>query len=225
MSKILFVEDDYSIAEALSFALREEGYEVVHTASVKETESVLSETFDLAILDISLPDGSGYDICRKIRKNTDTPVLFLSAINEEVNVVMGLDMGAVDYVTKPFRLRELLSRIRGILRRRAGQRVHPTVYLLQDLKLDSQKMQVKKDGEEIYLSAQEYRLLLFLMQHPNQVLTREQLVQALWDEGGNYVNDNTLTVTVRRLREKIGDDKAEPERIVTVRGFGYKAVP
>lgn len=225
MSKILFVEDDYSIAEALSFALREEGYEVVHKVTLKETAKVIREPFDLAILDISLPDGSGYDICRMIRQNSDTPVLFLSAIDEEVNVVMGLDMGAVDYVTKPFRLRELLSRIRGILRRTAGKSTHSGIYQLKDLTLDSQKMQVKKDGEEIFLSAQEYRLLLYLMQHPDQVLTREQIVQALWDDGGNYVNDNTLTVTVRRLREKIGDDKADPERIVTVRGFGYKAVP
>lgn len=225
MSKILFVEDDFGIAEALSFALREEGYQVTHVASCGEARPALDEAFDLAILDISLPDGSGYDLCRSLRQKNDTPVLFLTALDEEVNVVMGLDMGAVDYVTKPFRLRELLSRVRGILRRTAGQKKPGVTYCLQDISLDSLTMQVKKGEEEIFLSAQEYRLLLFLMRHPNQVLTREQIVRAIWDEGGDYVNDNTLTVTIRRLREKIGDDKAAPERIVTVRGFGYKAVP
>ena len=199
MYRIFLVEDDFGIAEPLCFALREEGYMVSHAISVQDTKRWLNERFDLAVLDISLPDGSGYDICKMLWQKGDIPVLFLSALDDEGHVVMGLDMGAVDYVTKPFRLRELLSRIRGILRRKSS-----------------------KGNDELFLSAQEYRLLLFLMQHPDQVLSRDQIVQAIWDKGGDYINDNTLSVTVRRLREKIGDDRAE--RIVTVRGFGYKAL-
>lgn len=222
MYRIFLVEDDFGIAEPLCFALREEGYMVSHAISVQDTKRWLNERFDLAVLDISLPDGSGYDICKMLWQKGDIPVLFLSALDDEGHVVMGLDMGAVDYVTKPFRLRELLSRIRGILRRKSSTTHSHILYQLQDISLDSRTMQVCKGNDELFLSAQEYRLLLFLMQHPDQVLSRDQIVQAIWDKGGDYINDNTLSVTVRRLREKIGDDQAE--RIVTVRGFGYKAL-
>lgn len=220
--KILFVEDDKIIAAGLCYSLSQEGYEVTHCLNMKEAETSLNKgRYDLAILDISLPDGSGYDICRKIKEKEDIPVIFLTAIDDEANVVMGLDMGADDYVTKPFRLRELISRIKSITRRYGINEVKKTVIDFSGLKIDSSRAKVFKDGKEIFLTPVEYRLLLIFANNPGQVLSRNQILERLWDFAGDFVNDNTLTVYIKRLREKIEDDIQNPKIIRTVRGIGY----
>lgn len=224
MDKILLVEDDKTIVMGLVYALRQEGYEVEAcydaAAALQMAES---NRFDLALLDLALPDGNGYDVCRVIKARTDTPVIFLTACDAEVNVVMGLDMGADDYITKPFRLRELLSRIRTVLRRAGpGEEASHEIHC-GAITIHLQQAKVTKNGTEIPLTALEYRLWLKLAGNQGQVLTRNQLLEGIWDVGGEFVNDNTLTVYIKRLREKIGDDPQNPVYIQTVRGIGYKA--
>lgn len=219
MKRILFVEDDQTISSALTFSLEEEGYQVVHCATVGQALAELRHPFDLVLLDLGLSDGSGYDVCRAM-KGSDTPIVILSAIDDEANIVMGLELGAVDYVTKPFRLRELLTRIRGILRRHE-KKDDSSLYQLGNIKLDSNKARVSVDNKEVYLSALEYRLLLMLMQHQGQVLSREQIFEYLWDIDGQFISDNTLSVYIKRIREKLGDN--EGRYIRTVRGLGYSA--
>ena len=218
MKRILFVEDDQTIASALSFSLEEEGYEITHCSTVAQAKQALEQAYDLVLLDLGLSDGTGYDICRAM-KSSDTPIIILSAIDDEANIVMGLELGAVDYVTKPFRLRELLTRIRGILRRHE-KKDDSTLYEMGMVQLDSARARVTQNQKEVFLSALEYRLLLLLMQHPGQVLSREQIFEHLWDIDGQFVSDNTLSVYIKRIREKLGDDG---HLIKTVRGLGYTA--
>ncbi|MDO5602191.1 MAG: response regulator transcription factor [Oscillospiraceae bacterium] len=217
--RILLVEDDEAISEGLRYSLVQEGYDVRLCARKETALAALRETaFDLLLLDVMLPDGSGYDVCRFAKQRGDTPVLFLTACDEEVNVVMGLDMGADDYITKPFRVRELQSRIRSVLRRCGGQK---NIYRFGPLMLDASSARVSVEGADVPLTALEYRLLLTFAAHPGQVLTRGQLLSGLWDEGGNFVNDNTLTVYIKRLREKLAEAGAGG-LIRTVRGMGYQ---
>ena len=223
MKRLLLVEDDKTIAMGLEYTLRQEGYDVTccYTAA-SAREALASTRFDIALLDLSLPDGSGYDLCRAIRAQSDMPVVFLTACDEEVSIVMGLDLGADDYITKPFRVRELLSRLRTVLRRaeRAGEgdelRLGPVV-------INTKQARVMKNGAEVPLTALEYRLLLTLASHPGQVLSRARLLDGIWDVGGEFVTDNTLSVYIKRLREKIEDDPQNPKIIHTVRGLGYRA--
>ena len=185
----------------------------------KEALDLLEERhFDIVLLDISLSDGNGFAVCAYVKKNTDTPVIFLTASGDECSVVTGLDMGADDYISKPFRPRELVSRIGACLRRNGKKQV-----LLEagNVTVDTMKAVVKKDGEEIFLSVLEYRLLLILFQNKGMVLTRDKLLEAIWDMAGEFVEDNTLTVYMKRLREKIEDNPAKPEIIKTIRGMGY----
>lgn len=220
--KILFVEDDTVIASGLEYSLIQEGYTVIHCVNVKDAKIAINENdFGLAILDLSLPDGSGYDICKLIKAKGDTPVIFLSAIDDEVNVVMGLDMGADDYITKPFRIRELLSRIKTVLRRYDKVETTNSLLELGDIKINTSQAKVYKSGVEIVLTSLEYRLLLIFVNHEGQILSRNQLLDGIWDFAGNFVNDNTLTVYIKRLREKIEDDSQNPQIIKTVRGLGY----
>jgi len=222
--KILFVEDDRIIAEGLCYSLRQEGYDVIHCLDVESARAASQENqFDLALLDLGLPDGSGYDICRLIKSKADTPVIFLTALDDEVNVVMGLDMGADDYITKPFRIRELISRIRSVTRRYGRTEQSKTVYELSDITIDTTRAKVYKGGRELILTALEYRLLLIFARNKGQVLGRNQILEALWDIAGDFVNDNTLSVYIKRLREKIEDDPQNPRIIRTVRGMGYRA--
>lgn len=224
MKTILLVEDDKTIVMGLEYSLQQEGYSVICCYNVKDAQKAVREQpFDLALLDLSLPDGSGYDICRLIRSGGDTPVVFLTARDEEVNVVMGLDMGADDYVTKPFRVRELISRIRGALRRAEKTDESKDELRLGRLFINTRQARVTRDGEELLLTALEYRLLLTFAAHPGQILTRTQLLEGIWDIAGDFVSDNTLSVYVRRLREKIEDDPNNPALIHTVRGLGYRA--
>lgn len=219
--KLLVVEDDKSIAVGLEYSLGQEGFGVTLCAGVADAlEALKTERFDLAVLDLSLPDGSGYDACRAIKRQGDMPVIFLTARDDEVSVVMGLDMGADDYITKPFRIRELTSRIRSVLRR-AGQG-GSTLMEFGPVQINAALGKVYKNGQDVFLSALEYRLLMTLANHAGQVLSRNQLLESIWDVSGDFVNDNTLTVYIKRLREKIEDDPQNPVVIETVRGLGYR---
>lgn len=221
---ILLVEDDQSIALGLIYSLKEEGYLVTHCTTIVEAKHNLKQnTFQFILLDISLPDGCGYELCQYVKQSSfaQIPVIFLTACDEEVNVVMGLEIGADDYITKPFRVRELMARIKSVLRRSSGQRTH-SVIQVGKLKIDTAQAKVFKNEIEITLTALEYRLLLTLLNHRGKVLTRLQLLDGIWDVAGDFVNDNTLTVYIKRLREKLEDNPSQPTLIHTVRGFGYK---
>ncbi|MFC4714153.1 response regulator transcription factor [Planococcus dechangensis] len=223
---ILVVEDDRTIASGLTYSLEQEGFTTLLCHTAKDATAAIEQqlgTIDLCLFDLSLPDGSGYDLCALVKKKRDIPVIFLTAFDDEVNVVMGLDMGADDYITKPFRVRELLSRINSVLRRYQRQTQPKTVVELGDVHINTSDGKVHKAGTEILLTALEYRLLLIFANHLGQVLTRAQLLDRIWDVGGDFVNDNTLTVYIKRLREKLEDDPVRPELIKTVRGMGYKA--
>lgn len=219
MTKILLVEDDSTIVENLREFLAEEGFSVTAVPGQRQALEILeSDSFDLVLLDISLSDGNGFAVCSYVKQNTDTPVIFLTASGDEYSVVSGLDMGADDYISKPFRPRELVSRI-GVVLRRTGRA--QAVLEAGDITIDTMKATVRREGEEIFLSALEYRILLILFQNKGMVLTREKLLEAIWDVAGEFVNDNTLTVYIKRLREKIEKDPAHPEIIKTIRRMGY----
>ena len=220
MKRILLVEDDREIAKNLSQLLKTEGFSVVHAKTRDEAEKMVFErSFDLALVDISLPDGNGYAVCTQIKETKDVPVIFLTASGDEASVVTGLNMGADDYITKPFRPRELAARIRAALRKSGHA---SAVFETGGLSVDTGTGVVKKDGAEVFLSALEYRLLLVFINNPDSIITRQRLLDELWDAAGEFVNDNTLTVYIKRLREKIEDDPAEPKIILTVRGTGYR---
>lgn len=223
MSKILVIEDDSTIIGALEFTLVDEGYDVILAGSKEEALKKIDDIdFDVVLLDLMLPDGSGYDICKKIRENLDIPIIFLTACDEEVNVVMGLEFGADDYITKPFKIRELLARIKANLRRYNKENNKKEVISIGEFEINTKEAIVKKNGNIIYLTAMEYKLLLKLIQNKDSILTRNQILESLWDSNGDFVNDNTLTVFMKRIRKKIEDDEKNPKYIITVRGLGYK---
>lgn len=220
MTRILLVEDDRDIVSNLSTYLRGEGFAVESAGGQAEALQKLENgRYDLLLLDISLSDGNGFAVCAAAKKNTDIPVIFLTASGDEYSVVAGLDMGADDYVSKPFRPKELVSRIRSVLRRCGKAR---TVMELDHIRVDTVKGTVTKNGREIFLSALEYRLLLVFFNNRGTILSRNKLMEEIWDIAGEFVNDNTLTVYIKRLRDKIEDDPQNPAFIKTVRGLGYK---
>lgn len=220
MKQIFLVEDDKEIAKNLSLLLRAEGFAVTHAGIKGEAAELIGgQKFDLALVDISLPDGNGYAVCTEIREAQDIPVIFLTASGDEASVVTGLNMGADDYIIKPFRPRELIARIRAALRK--SGRVS-SAFEAGGLSVDTGSGIVKKNGGEVFLSALEYRLLLVFINNPESIITRERLLSELWDAAGEFVGDNTLTVYIKRLREKIEDDPGEPKIILTVRGMGYR---
>lgn len=221
--KILLVEDDPALVAGLKFSLEKDGYEVDRAGSVREgKEALQAARYDLILLDIGLPDGTGFDLCRFVREKSSVPVLFLTACDDEVNVVMGLDMGGDDYITKPFRLGELLSRVRALLRRTMPPQGSGLIES-QGLLLNTAECRLYKGGREVLLTPVEYRLLQTLISNPRRTLTRDQLLAKLWDNcGGEFVDANTLTVYIRRLREKVEDEPSTPRLIATVRGVGYK---
>lgn len=220
MTKILLVEDDDQIASYLGELLRAEGFDTQISGSKKEAgECLLAQAFDLVLLDVSLPDGNGFSICAEIKKEYEIPVIFLTASGDEYSVVAGLDMGADDYIAKPFRPRELISRIRSVLRRcKKEQRI----LSCGDLRVNVSSATVTKGEKELFLSALEYRLLLLLLQNKGQILTRNQLLEEIWDASGEYVNDNTLSVYMKRLREKIEENPQSPRLLHNIRGIGYR---
>ena len=220
MTKILLVEDDGQIAAYLGELLRAEGFDTQIAGSKKEAgECLLAQDFDLVLLDVSLPDGNGFSICAEVKREYEIPVVFLTASGDEYSVVAGLDMGADDYIAKPFRPRELISRIRSVLRRcKKEQRI----LSCGDLRVNVSSATVTKGEKELFLSALEYRLLLLLLQNKGQILTRNQLLEEIWDASGEYVNDNTLSVYMKRLREKIEKNPQSPRLLHTIRGIGYR---
>ncbi len=221
--KILLVEDDKTIATGLEFSLSQEGYSTTVCNDYNSAIKMLyKDNFDLFILDITLPDGNGYDICKKIKEIKDSPVIFLTACDEEVNVVMGLDLGADDYITKPFRIRELMSRIKSVLRRYNKASTFKNIINIKDISINTLEAKVYKKGVEVILTALEYRLFLTFCNNIGQVLSRNQLLESIWDVAGDFVNDNTLTVYIKRLREKLEDNPQKPDIIKTIRGLGYK---
>ena len=218
---LFLLEDDYAIATGLCYSLENEGYSVTHASGVKQAIDIISkEKFSLYILDLTLPDGSGYDVCKEIKKQGDLPVIFLTAYDEEVNVVMGFEFGADDYISKPFRLKELLVRIKSVLRRYNNETADGIIKF-KDLTVNTNEAKVYKNGEEIILTAMEYRLLLILLNNRGKVLSRTQLLENIWDVDGDFVEDNTLTVYIKRLRDKIEEEPNRPLIIKTVRGLGY----
>lgn len=220
MTHIFLIEDDEAIVRNLLRLLQAEGFAVTHAATCKQArERFPVNRFDLALIDISLPDGNGFALCTELRDAQDIPVIFLTASGDEPSVVTGLNLGAADYVTKPFRPRELIARIGAALRKSSRA---DTAFTFQDLYADPNTGVVKKRGKELFLSALEYRLLLLFLSSPNSILTRGSLLESLWDAAGEFVSDNTLTVYIKRLREKIEDDPAHPQIILTVRGIGYR---
>lgn len=220
MKRIFLVEDDKAIAKNLMLLLRSEGFEITHAPTRTEAIAIMAgNKFDLALIDISLPDGNGFSICTEIKETQDIPVIFLTASGDESSVVTGLNIGADDYITKPFRPRELIARIGTALRKRERPVSSCQIY---GLHINTTSGIVKKDGSEIFLSALEYRLLLIFISNPKIIITRGRLLDELWDAAGEFVNDNTLTVYIKRLREKIEKDPANPQIILTVRGTGYR---
>lgn len=220
MKWIFLVEDDKAIAKNLVLLLRSEGFKVTHVPTRSEALTALARNkFDLALLDISLPDGNGFTVCTEIKETQDIPVIFLTASGDEASVVTGLNIGADDYITKPFRPRELIARI-GTALRKSGR--SPSAFEICGLHVDMASGVVKKDGNEVFLSPLEYRLLLVFISNPKSIITRSRLLDELWDAAGEFVNDNTLTVYIKRLREKIENNSTTPQIILTVRGMGYR---
>ena len=215
--KILIIEDDSTIRSGLKYCLEYEGYEVIEASCGKESLEKL-HNIALILLDVNLPDINGFELFKKIKNIKNIPIIFLTANDLEPSIVMGLDMGADDYVTKPFKTRELISRIKNILRRNN----HHEVINVKNITIDLKQAKVFKNGADVNLTALEYKILLALALNPNQVFTREKLLADIWDVNEEYVYDNTLTVYIKRIREKIEDDVTDPKIIKTVRGIGYK---
>ncbi|GKX27776.1 DNA-binding response regulator [Vallitalea longa] len=220
MKRIFLVEDDKAIARNLMLLLRSEGFTVTHSPTRSEALATLANNiFDLALIDISLPDGNGFTVCTEIKGAQGIPVIFLTASGDEASVVTGLNMGADDYITKPFRPRELIARIGTALRKNGRSGCD---FRIEGIHVDTASGIVKKNGKEVFLSALEYRLLLVFINNPKSIITRGRLLDELWDSAGEFVNDNTLTVYIKRLREKIENDPTHPQIILTVRGTGYR---
>ena len=223
MNRILLLEDDLSLISGLSFALKKQGFEIENARTIKEAgEYWRKGRYNLLILDVSLPDGCGFEFCKMVRKESEVPIIFLTASDEEMNIIMGLDIGGDDYITKPFKLGVLVSRVNALLRRTKSIRKNDAELVSNGIKINLLQTVVYKNGEQIELTAGEYKLLCLFMQNPNIVLTKDQILQRLWDCDADYIDSSTLTVYIRRLRMKVENNPSEPEMILTVRGMGYK---
>ncbi len=226
MNKIFLLEDDVSLIDGLRYSLKKNNFDVEIVRTVSEALQLLTEMerFDLLILDVTLPDGTGFDVCEKVRKqNARIPIIFLTASDEEVNVIRGLDSGGDDYITKPFKLGELCSRIRALLRRAGvSDREKSTTIECGDILIDLLGSRVILNGKALDLTSAEYRLLCLLVRNANRIVTRDIILNEIWDDTGSFVDGNTLSVYVRRLREKVEADPSQPQHLITVRGFGYQ---
>lgn len=223
MRHIFFVEDNLSLINGLSFAIKKQGYEIDVARTILEAEALwANKKYDLVILDVSLPDGCGYDLCKKIRKTSKVPIMFLTAADEETDIIMGLDIGGDDYITKPFKLAVFMSRINALFRRSDNFIQADTELNSNGINVQLLKGEVYKNGEQLDLTTSEYKLLCLFMENPDIVLSPEQILSKLWDCNENYIDKNTLTVYIRRLRTKIEDNPGEPQKIMTVRRMGYK---
>ena len=223
MSIILLLEDDLSLVNGLTFSFQKQGYELDVAQTIVEANTLWADgKYDLLVLDVSLPDGTGFEFCKKVRQVSKVPIIFLTASDEEMNIIMGLDIGGDDYITKPFKLGVLVSRINALLRRTKDFGSVGTELQSNGIKVLLLQGQAFKNGELLYLTAAEYKLLCLFMKNPNMVLTKEQILDKLWDCEGNYIDSSTLTVYMRRLRMKIEENPSEPQMLLTVRRMGYK---
>ena len=223
--KILYVEEDLSLIEGLKYALEKNGFLVDNARTVKDAHQLFKAgQYDLLLLDVTLPDGTGFDICKEVREISAVPIIFLTASDEETNIVRGLDMGGDDYITKPFKLGEVLSRIHALLRRFGEFHKNDTILESNGIKIDQMERTCWKGETELPLTLVEYKLLCLFLKNPNRILTRELILDRLWDGNGSYVDDNTLSVYIRRLRRKIEDDPNSPTKLLTEIGFGYRWV-
>ena len=226
-NKILLLEDDVSLIDGLKYSLKKNGFDVEFVRTVQEALSRLIEIdkYNLLILDVTLPDGTGFEVCEKVRGyGNQIPIIFLTASDEEVSIIRGLDCGGDDYITKPFKLGELCSRIRALLRRAGLSNLDAmTTIECGDIKIELIGSRVILKGRTLDLTAAEYRLVCLLVRNANRIVTRKLILDELWDSIGDYVDDNTLSVYVRRLREKIEANPSHPEHLLTVRGFGYQS--
>ncbi len=223
MKRLFLLEDDLSLINGLSFAFGKQGFALDVARTLEEANALWEDgRYDLLILDVSLPDGSGFEFCKKVRLVSKVPIVFLTASDEEMNIIMGLDIGGDDYITKPFKLGVLLSRINALLRRAEGFNPVDTELKSNGIKVLLLQGQAFKNGELLDLTAAEYKLLCLFMQNPGAVLTRGQILDKLWDCEGNYIDSSTLTVYIRRLRMKVEDNPSEPKMLLTVRRMGYK---
>lgn len=222
MIKILMVEDDTNITSTLTYYLQNEGF-LMETAKSKyeAIEKIDQKEYNLILLDITLPDGNGYEVYKKLKEKYSTPVIFLTALDDEKDIVKGFDLGADDYITKPFHTRELLSRIKNVLRHIEKKNIDDIIRV-QDIEINKNKKMVKRGDRELELTALEYKILLLLFENRGGIISREQILSNIWDENENFVNDNTLTVYIKRIREKIENNPNKPEIIKTIRGIGYK---
>ena len=226
MNRILLLEDDEALALGIEFTLKDEGFNVTRCASVEEAIDIFNkDKFDLLILDVMLPDGNGYDVCKYVRGISEVPIIFLTACDDEVNIILGLDIGADDYITKPFRVRELISRIKAIQRRFKSFENIKNILKCKDLILNTETAKLENKGEEVILSAQEYKLILIFMTNAKKVMTREDILNKLMEGEGAYFDTNTLSVYIKRIRDKIEEDSSNPKYIKTKRGIGYEWTP
>ena len=223
MKRIFLVEDDLSLINGLSFAIKKQGYMLDVARTFREADQIWAEgKYDLVVLDVSLPDGSGFDLCRRIRQTSKVPIMFLTAADEETDVIMGLDMGGDDYITKPFKLAIFMSRVNALLRRSDNFSEADAELNSNGISVHLLKSEVYKNNQQIELTASEYKLLCLFMENPDRVLSQEQILSRLCDCDENYIDNNSLSVYIRRLRKKIEDDPGNPTRIITVRRLGYK---
>lgn len=220
--KILLIEDDETLSMGIEYSLKNEGHDVIVANKISSARSIeSSESFDLILLDVTLPDGNGYEFCKEIRRKSDIPIIFLTACDEEVNVVLGLDLGADDYLTKPIRVRELIARINAVLRRKNVKKDTSDKIIYKDLTILPLKFEVYKGMNKLQLTSVEYKLMLMMIENKGNVLTRKQLLEKLWDVEGNFVEEKTLNVYIKRLREKLGENDSI-SYIETIRGIGYR---
>lgn len=223
MNNILLIEDDLSLVNGLTFALKKQGFKLEVARTLKEAENLWTDgKYDLLVLDVTLPDGTGFEFCKKVRRTSKVLIIFLTAADEEMDIIMGLDIGGDDYITKPFKLGVLISRINALLRRTNDFSTEGTMLQSNGIKVFLLQGQAFKNDRLLELTAAEYKLLCLFMRNPNVVLTKEQILDRLWDCNGNYIDSSTLTVYMRRLRIKIEDNPGEPKMLLTVRGMGYK---
>ena len=223
MSRLLLLEDDKSLIYGLSFSFKKQGFNADIARTISEALDLWAKNeYELLILDVSLPDGSGFEFCRKVRKNSNVPIIFLTASDEETSVIMGLDIGGDDYITKPFKLSILISRINALLRRTEKYKYNSQEVASNGIKIHLLEGIAYKNEDVLDLTSGEYKLLCFLMENPNIVLFKDQILEKLWDINGNYIDNNSVTVYIRRLRVKIEDNPSQPKTIQTIRGLGYK---
>lgn len=223
MKRILLLEDDLSLVNGLSFAFKKQGFETDIARTLQEAEAFwVVGNYDLLVLDVSLPDGTGFSFCERVRQTSKVPIIFLTASDEETSIIMGLDIGGDDYITKPFKLGVLISRMNALLRRAKDFGAADTVLESNGITVQLLQGQAYKNGELLDLSAGEYKLLCLFMRNPNAVLSKEQILEKLWDCEGNFIDGSALTVYIRRLRIKVEDNPSQPQMLLTVRGMGYK---